>query len=999
MKSTRHDASVKWKWASSMLALASMEAATEGSSEFEEASLASKRKQFQQANDKFAEAARMVGWGGVQREWGVCLMRWALWEIRVLQNKERLTLMKEQDKERERIRSLSFAYGTEGWDPHRREADFVTISLGESSAGLQQKREALAHRPHRAATTGDDTNNPTAGAGADVGLDGGAVASPSRVRSRTSAGVREEFDREPATPPKPQGGFLSSLLRRGSSVISSSLSSLAMAPTLPPPADIFEPYPPATTRHEVEELARRHEDRVLSTRGLRGGNRPPAGGAAVEETAYRERDFTKESEEMQIASTIESLFEQAYEKFSLGEKLYTEEMNRLSLLQEIEVKSGSSGEESGAYDYRRVPTDTAARSDDDNDDSAGYDDDHDVDVDGEQNQEGKERDEEPNEEEEETGEGEEVPGEAEALDNPAIQEEAAQTYEGSRERNANMEKFYCLLLAKWEHDDLLLEASADLTEQSPADLDAYEEDMRHAFSLYQTACHLFFRAYRCVNRSTEIAPEDEKRLMIQCITKWARSVDGMLTLKEVQPGVSGDHATEEGEGGFHEMVDLFLAAYSSRMMQYGMGEFTLGPLIAIALSKDPHAAQAGKQMKLSMIEEIRKGEEQTQREGILKELKKLPPDIVAEIQRNQLSQQEIVENYDIFRNALWFRTRIMLASPLASTISASVPPFGPSASFLPAFSARYKRVRLDSCRARRKQRMKRRREPPASAAAAEVEVKLLAENPKNRYTHWEVIGQGAFGEVFTAKSVTHPDERELRRGKAEIALMAKCRHPNIVSLVDAFHWNNTIWVAMEYCDGGTLRQFRQKADIDEPEIAYICREILKGLQYLHSRGQMHRDLKGENVLLNLSGEVKIADLGLAADAKTAAAAGIAGTPGFIAPEMIKRTGYDTKLDIWSFGCLVMEMVEGSAPYRELLPIKRLMRTAISGAPGLKDPEQYSKAFRHFLSCCLQTDPKLRYSAAQLLHHSFLEQAIGKERIVGLFSYIFVGETLELTGLM
>ena len=120
------------------------------------------------------------------------------------------------------------------------------------------------------------------------------------------------------------------------------------------------------------------------------------------------------------------------------------------------MKSGSSGEESGAYDCRQVPTDTTAQSDDD-DDSAGYDD-----VDREQNQEvverpaerggkGNERDEEPPEEEgEDTGEGEEeAPDEVEALDSPAIQEEAAQTYEGWRERNANMEKFYCLLLVAW----------------------------------------------------------------------------------------------------------------------------------------------------------------------------------------------------------------------------------------------------------------------------------------------------------------------------------------------------------------------------------------------------------------------------------------------------------------------------------------------------------------------------------------------------------------------
>lgn len=97
-------------------------------------------------------------------------------------------------------------------------------------------------------------------------------------------------------------------------------------------------------------------------------------------------------------------------------------------------------------------------------------------------------------------------------------------------------------------------------------------------------------------------------------------------------------------------------------------------------------------------------------------------------------------------------------------------------------------------------------------------------------------------------------------------------------------------------------------------------QILKGLQYLHSQGQIHRDLKGENVLLNVSGEVKIADLGLASEVKPGTF-GIAGTPGFIAPEMIKRTGYDTKLDIWSFGCLVMEMAEGVSPYRNMPPLK------------------------------------------------------------------------------
>jgi len=233
---------------------------------------------------------------------------------------------------------------------------------------------------------------------------------------------------------------------------------------------------------------------------------------------------------------------------------------------------------------------------------------------------------------------------------------------------------------------------------------------------------------------------------------------------------------------------------------------------------------------------------------------------------------------------------------------------------------------------------------------------------------------------------------------------------------------------MEYCDGGTLRHFGQNAEVGEQEAAYLCREILKGLEYLHSFGQIHRDLKGDNVLLNLSGEVKIADLGLAADEKVASSH-IAGTPGFIAPEMIKRTGYDTKLDIWSFSCLVVELIDGEPPYQSLPPLKRLMSTASNTSPTLKHPERYSKNFRHFISCCLRPDPNLRSSATQLLHvplqflslcsslcfisfifiakigsfslakHPFIEQASGKEKIVTLFAAVFMGETLEKTGLL
>lgn len=204
--------------------------------------------------------------------------------------------MKEQDKERERIRSISFAYGSEGWELHR-EADFVTISLGDNPA---QQPQAQPKRRMSTVTRNND-------------------AESSLVRNRSkSAGVREEFEREsPSVPPRP-GGFFSSLLKRSNDFIASSLSSLTGAPNASAPSnkpvtrpeDIFEP----DTRREMELLAKENEDRMISRIHDELEKDEATRGAAV----YRPLALDRDSEELRLAAKIESLFEQASERFSTG---------------------------------------------------------------------------------------------------------------------------------------------------------------------------------------------------------------------------------------------------------------------------------------------------------------------------------------------------------------------------------------------------------------------------------------------------------------------------------------------------------------------------------------------------------------------------------------------------------------------------------------------------------------------------------------------------------
>lgn len=141
----------------------------------------------------------------------------------------------------------------------------------------------------------------------------------------------------------------------------------------------------------------------------------------------------------------------------------------------------------------------------------------------------------------------------------------------------------------------------------------------------------------------------------------------------------------------------------------------------------------------------------------------------------------------------------------------------------------------------------------------------------------------------------------------EIIMMRDCRHPNIISYYGSYLRRDKLWICMEYCGGGSLQDIYQvTGPLSELQIAYMCRETLMGLAYLHSMGKMHRDIKGANILLTESGDVKLADFGVSAQitATINKRRSFIGTPYWMAPEVAaveRKGGYNQLCDIWAVG--------------------------------------------------------------------------------------------------
>lgn len=325
----------------------------------------------------------------------------------------------------------------------------------------------------------------------------------------------------------------------------------------------------------------------------------------------------------------------------------------------------------------------------------------------------------------------------------------------------------------------------------------------------------------------------------------------------------------------------------------------------------------------------------------------------------------------------------------------------------------------------------RRGDAAAAAAAAAtprgsiapIDPLYVDADPRDFFEDLREVGSGACGKVYLArvratprggarrraasgrrvalKKVSPSSAAERRLVEMEIRMMATTRHPNLIKAHETYRHAGALWITMEYMNGGCLThvlEFFQKRRLllEEPHIAYVLREVLRGLAHMHGLRRLHRDLKSDNILIDTAGGVRLADFGFCAQLtdERDVRHSVVGTPFWMAPELIRASEYAYSADIWSVGIVALESAEWEPPHFQHEPMKAMNLVSTRPAPTLKHPSRWSSTFAHFLSCCLSLVPSERWSAEELLGHPFIALSCTKEEMGPIFRYRLTEEAKQ-----